>query len=144
MVQLSIEEHLSDHQEKNLSCQVNSIKSMDNELSHLETNSSIDQQIEIRQNQQQDALLKNHIDKQDNQFIKDSSENKQEKLSLSMIEKKILKKKRRRSQKSILTSKRRTQKQSKSMKNNEIQWWINKYSIEPISIYLHRVNKPTN
>ncbi|CAF1546136.1 unnamed protein product [Rotaria sordida] len=147
IVQSSIEEDLFNNNQENLSYKINSIISIDNQLNHIETNSSIDQHIEIREEkeeQEQDTLLINHIDKQDNQFIKDLSENKQDKLILSMIKKNILKKKRRRSNKLTLRSKRRKEKEFKSMINNDIQYWIKKYSIEPISIYLNRVNKPTN
>lgn len=126
---------LSEHQSS--PCQIDSIQSTDNnEHIYLETNSLLNQLIEIIE--EQENLSENKSDKEQYELIADSSENKQEETILSTIENKTIKRKRCRSKKCPFTSKRRKRKQS----NHQIQWWINKYSIEPISILLHRVDLP--
>lgn len=143
-VQSSSEEHRISSPHENSSYQTDLIQSIDNQQIYLDTNSVVEQLIEIiqQQQQQQENFLENNIDKEQNQLTRDSSENKQQEINLSTIENKSLKRKRRRSQRSFFTLKRRKPKQSKSISNDQIQFWINKYSIEPISILLHRANLP--
>jgi len=141
-VQSSSEEHRISSPDENSSYQTDLIQSIDNQQIDLETNSVMEQLIEIIQQQEQENFLENNIDKEQNQLTRDSSENKQQQINLSTIENKSLKRKRRRSQRSFFTLKRRKPKQSKSISNDQIQFWINKYSIEPISILLHRANLP--
>jgi len=139
-VQSSSEEHQTSSPDENSSYQTDLIQSIDNQQIYLDTNSVVEQLIEIIQ--QQENFLENNIDNEQNQLTRDSSENKQQEITLSTIENKSLKRKRRRSQRSFFTLKRRKPKQSKSISNDQIQFWINKYSIEPISILLHRANLP--
>ncbi|CAF1046425.1 unnamed protein product [Adineta steineri] len=135
----------SPSQDKNSSCQNDVIESVDNEQTLLQNNSVMDQQKEIIQEQEQEQQPQHEdfpeetdVNKEQNEVIIDSSENIQEQTIPTTIENKDLKRKRRRSQRSFLTMKRRKQKSSKSMSNEKFQWWIQKYSIEPISIVLDR------
>ncbi len=126
---------LSEHQSSPF--QIDSIQSKDNnEHIYMETKNLLNQIIEIIE--EQENLFENKNDEEEYQLITDLSENKQEETILSMIENKNIKRKRSRSKKCPFTSKRRKRKQL----NHQIQWWINKYSIEPISILLHRVDLP--
>jgi hypothetical protein len=112
--------------------QMDLIEPADDEQIHLETNSEMDQQVELEQ--QQENLSENQ-----NELIIDLSIINNE-TTLSPIENKNIKRKRRRLRRFHLTVRKRNQKRSKT----SIQWWINKYSIEPISIILHRINLPTD
>jgi hypothetical protein len=117
---------------------MDTIQLVDDQLIHLETNSLLNQLIEIIEKQENSSEDK--IDKEQNQFIMDdaSEVKKEEETILLNIENKTVKRKRRRSQKCPFMLKRRKRKQSK----DQIQWWIDKYSIQPISILLHRVKIP--
>ncbi len=126
---------LSEHQSSPF--QIDSIQSKDNnEHIYMETKNLLNQIIEIIE--EQENLFENKNDEEEYQLITDLSENKQEETILLTIENKNIKRKRSRSKKCPFTSKRRKRKQL----NHQIQWWINKYSIEPISILLHRVDLP--
>ncbi|CAF3973828.1 unnamed protein product [Adineta steineri] len=138
----------SPSQDKNSSCQNDVIESVDNEQTLLQNNSVMDQQKEIIQEQEQeqeqqpqheDFPEETDVNKEQNEIIIDSSENIQEQTIPTTIENISLKRKRRRSQRSFLTMKRRKQKSSQPMSNEKLQWWIKKYSIEPISIVLDRI-----
>lgn len=109
---------------ENLPCQLDTAQLIDDEQIHLEIDSLLKQLIQIIEQ---------------NEFIlTDSMKNQEEQTILNTIEKKTMKRKRRRSQKCLFTVKRRKHKLS----NHQIQSWIRKYSIEPISILLDRVNIP--
>ncbi len=97
----------------------------------------LNQLIEIIEEQQINSSG-NQIGNKQNQLITNSSESKQEEIILSTTLNKNIKRKRRRSQKCLFTSKRQKRKQS----NDQSQSWIQKYSIKPISILLHRVSLP--
>ncbi len=123
-------------QSENLPCQMDSIQSIEDELIHPEAQSLLDQLIQIIEQQENSSETK--IDKEENQLINDSSEGKEEETIVLTIESKTVKRKRRQSQICPFVSKRRKRRQSK----DQFQWWINKYSIQPISIFLDRVDVP--
>jgi hypothetical protein len=131
---------------------MDSIQSIEDELIHPEAQSLLDQLIQIIEQQENSSETKidkeenqlindsseTKIDKEENQLINDSSEGKEEETIVLTIESKTVKRKRRQSQICPFVSKRRKRRQSK----DQFQWWINKYSIQPISIFLDRVDVP--
>jgi hypothetical protein len=131
-------------QSENSPCQTDSIQSIDDEFILLETQSLLNQLIEIIE--QQENSLKTKIDKEQNQLINvlskeednDDDEKEENESVLLNIENKTVKRKRRQTAKCPFMSKRRKHKQSK----DQLQFWVDKYSIQPVTIFLDRVVVP--